>query len=219
MRAIAQYMGMERAAIALALLVIYGLLAFGMRMIVQVRRTGSSGFNGLSRASGLIERIGGLLLVLAVALCLLGSLLQTVGALGPVRALDGELAAIVGVALSASGVVLTVVAQFAMGDAWRIGVDPAERTELVTGGPFALVRNPIYGAMIPAFAGIVLLAPNVLTLTGGILLIVALELHTRLIEEPYLLRVHGDRYCAYAARVGRFLPAIGRLRVDVGSRS
>jgi protein-S-isoprenylcysteine O-methyltransferase Ste14 len=219
MRAIAQYMGMESAAIALVLLVIYGLLAFGMRMVVQVRRTGSSGFNGLRGASGLIERIGGLLLVLAVTLCLLGPLLQTLGAVGPVRALNGELAAVAGVALSASGVVLTVVAQFAMGDAWRIGVDPTERTALVTSGPFALVRNPIYGAMIPAFAGIALLAPNVLTLTGAVLLVVALELHTRLIEEPYLLRVHGDRYGAYAARVGRFFPAIGRLRVDVGSRS
>jgi protein-S-isoprenylcysteine O-methyltransferase Ste14 len=42
-----------------------------------------------------------------------------------------------------------------------------------------------------------------------------LELQTRLIEEPYLGAIHGERYAAYAARVGRFLPGIGRLRCEV----
>ena len=69
-----------------------------------------------------------------------------------------------------------------------------------------------FAAMIPAFAGIALLAPNIVTLAGAVLLLVALELHTRLIEEPHLLRVHGEQYTSYAARVGRFLPGIGRLR-------
>jgi hypothetical protein len=66
--------------------------------------------------------------------------------------------------------------------------------------------------MIPAFTGIALLAPSILAITGAGLLMVALELHVRLIEEPYLLRVHGEQYAAYGARVGRFVPAIGRLR-------
>ncbi len=114
--------------------------------------------------------------------------------------------------LASLGIAITSVAQFAMGDAWRIGVDPAERTELVIHGPFSLVRNPIYAAMIPSFIGIALLAPNAVTLIGAILLMVALELQTRLIEEPYLTRVHGEQYTVYAARVGRFLPGIGRLR-------
>ncbi len=109
---------------------------------------------------------------------------------------------------------MTVLAQFAMGDAWRVGVDPSERTELVTDGLFSLARNPIFAAMIPAFMGITLLAPNVLTLAGVILLTVALELHVRLIEEPYLLGVHGEQYAAYAAQVGRFLPGFGRLRIN-----
>ena len=51
-----------------------------------------------------------------------------------------------------------------------------------------------------------------MTLTGAILLMLALELQTRLIEEPYLTRVHGEQYTVYAARVGRFLPGVGRLR-------
>ena len=76
------------------------------------------------------------------------------------------------------------------------------------------MRNPIYAAMIPSFIGIALLAPNAVTLFGAILLMVALELQTRLVEEPYLTRVHREQYAVYAARVGRFLPGIGRLRLD-----
>jgi protein-S-isoprenylcysteine O-methyltransferase Ste14 len=70
--------------------------------------------------------------------------------------------------------------------------------------------------MIPAFVGIALLAPNPLTIAGALGVIAALELQTRRVEEPYLLRTHGERYAAYAARVGRFLPGIGRLRGDDG---
>ena len=171
-------------------------------MAVQVRRTGSTGFKGLGGARGSVERIGGLLFVPAAV----GPALQLTGALGPIGALRGALASTVGAVLAAAGISITAGAQFAMGDAWRIGVDSGERTELVVHGPFALVRNPIYAAMIPAFFGIALLAPNVVTIGGAALLIAALELQTRCVEEPYLLAVHGQPYAVYAGRVGRFLP-------------
>lgn len=210
---------MANAALALILLALYGLLAFGVRIAVQLRRTGSSGFNGLHRAAGFLERVGGVLLLAAALLCLAGPVLQLAGALEPLRALSGAGWSIAGGALASLGIAITVVSQFAMGDAWRIGVDPGERTDLVTDGPFAIVRNPIYAAMIPAFIGVALLAANPVTIAGAILLMVALELHTRLIEEPYLTRVHGHRYTAYASRVGRFVPAVGRLRLDGSRRS
>ncbi len=202
---------MDMPALALAFLAVYGLLAFGVRMVAHVRRTGSTGFKGLRGASGL-EWTGGLLLVSAVVLCVMGAALQLAGILNPLAALDGDVANILGIVLACAGIAMTVLAQFAMGDAWRVGVDPSERTELVINGPFSLARNPIFAAMIPSFTGTTLLAPNVLTVAGAILLVVALELHVRFIEEPYLLRVHGEQYAAYAARVGRFLPGIGRLR-------
>ena len=202
-------------AIALAFLIAYGLLAVGMRMLVHVRRTGSTGFKGLHGGSR-SELAGALLLVCAVVMCIAGPALQLAGVVDQLGALSGALAKIVGIALACAGIALTVLAQFAMGDAWRVGVDPSERTELVTDGPFSLARNPIFAAMIPAFTGILLLAPNLLTLAGAILLTVALELHVRRIEEPYLLWVHGEQYAVYAARVGRFIPGIGRLRDRLG---
>ncbi len=201
-------------ALGLALLALYGLLAFGVRMVIQVRRTGSTGFTGLRGASGSVERLGGLLFAVAVVLCVAGPALQLADVLEGFRALGGEVASILGAVLASLGIVITLVAQLAMGDAWRIGVDPFERTGLVTHGPFLVVRNPIFAAMIPSFTGIALLAPNVVTLAGVILLAMALELQIRFLEEPYLARVHGEQYAAYAARVGRFVPGIGRLHLN-----
>jgi protein-S-isoprenylcysteine O-methyltransferase Ste14 len=197
--------------LGLALLAFYGLLAFGVRMAVAVWRTGSTGLVAARQLSGLLEWTCGLLFVTAIALCVAGPVLQLAGGVGPIRALDGALTDILGVLLAVVGIAITVVAQFAMGDAWRIGVDQTEQTDLVTHGPFSIVRNPIYAAMIPSLAGIALLAHNPVTIAGALLLAVALELQIRLIEEPHLRRIHGRRYAAYAGRVGRFLPGIGRL--------
>lgn len=82
----------------------------------------------------------------------------------------------------------------------------------VTDGPFGLVRSPIFSAMLPTSLGLVLLVPNAVALAGLIALVVALEMQTRWVEEPYLLGAHGDGYERHAARVGRFVPGLGRLR-------
>lgn len=111
-----------------------------------------------------------------------------------------------GVALYSLGLAGTLVAQRAMGSSWRVGVDASERTDLVTGGPFAVVRNPIFAAMIFAVLGLALLVPNITALLGFLSLVAAVELQVRFVEEPYLLRTHGE---GYASRVGRFVPGVG----------
>lgn len=108
------------------------------------------------------------------------------------------------------GLLGTLWAQWEMGRSWRIGVNPSERTALVTGGLFRWVRNPIFTAMIVCTLGLVLLVPSVLAVIAQVALIIGVELQVRLIEEPYLVRIHGEAYRAWTARVGRFLPFIGR---------
>jgi protein-S-isoprenylcysteine O-methyltransferase Ste14 len=200
--------------LALALLALYGLLGVVLRIAVQRRRTGSTGFKGIRGASGAVERIGGLLYTAAVVLAAAGPALEEAGALHRFAALSGTLAEVLGIVLAALGIVLTSAAQFAMGDSWRIGVDPSERTALVTDGPFAVVRNPIYAVMIPFFFGVAFLAPNAVTIIGAALVFVSLEMQVRFTEEPHLVAVHGEAYVAYASKVGRFLPGVGRGRGD-----
>jgi len=61
--------------------------------------------------------------------------------------------------------------------------------------------------------GLTLLVGNWLAILGLVVLATALELQVRVVEEPYLLAVHGDAYRRYAAHVGRFVPGFGR-RLD-----
>lgn len=52
-----------------------------------------------------------------------------------------------GWALLLAALAWTLVAQAQMGDSWRIGIDSANSTALVTSGLFAISRNPIFLAM------------------------------------------------------------------------
>ena len=202
---------MDSGWLALALYVVYLAVAFGLRTWLQLRRTGDSGFKGISGRPGSLEWTAGVLFGVAIAVGVAAPILDMADVLEPVGALDSAGVRAVGVALFAVGLGATLYAQVAMGASWRIGVDEAERTDLVTDGPFAAVRNPIFSAMLPTSVGLALVVPNAVAIAGVAALFLALEIQVRLVEEPYLLRVHGDDYRAYAGRVGRFVPGIGRL--------
>ena len=199
------------AAVALAAYLLYLALAFGLRTAIQLRRTGSSGFEGISGRPGSVEWIAGVLFAVAIAVGFAAPLLALTGVVEPIAALDTTAVHVAGSALFAAGLVGTLAAQVAMGDSWRIGVDAETTTDLVVGGPFAFVRNPVFAAMLPTSAGLTLMVPSAVAFVGLAALLVALELQVRVVEEPYLRRVHGTAYAAYAARVGRFLPGVGRL--------
>ena len=202
---------MPRAAL-LALLV-FGALAFGWRSLLHYRRTGSTGFRGFSGRPGSAEWLGGALFAVTCVLALVAPVMDLLDIAGRVAVLDSPRVRTAGFVLYLGGLVGTLWAQLAMGDSWRVGVDSDERTTLVMQGPFRLVRNPIYAAMLAGVAGVALLVPNAVAILAVLLLVVGLELHVRLVEEPYLLRTHGAAYRAYAAGTGRFLPGIGRLRM------
>jgi protein-S-isoprenylcysteine O-methyltransferase Ste14 len=189
-------------------------LTIGIRVAIQIRRTGSTGVHGLPRDAGSLERFAGALFFFALLAGAAAPALTLFGALDPLPALDGTVGNAIGFALAAGGILLTFGAQLAMGDAWRIGVDPEERTRLVTSGPFRLVRNPIYSALMPTVFGLLLMVPNVVALAGFACIVISIEMQVRLVEEPHLLRTYGKSFADYAAHVGRFVPGVGLLRGD-----
>lgn len=197
--------------LALILYVAYLALAFGLRSLLQRRRTGSAGFHGISGRPGSAEWAGGVLFVVALLLGLAAPILALAGVLAPVSALDGTAGHVLGLALAAGGIVTTLASQVTMGTSWRIGVDAEERTALVTAGPFGLVRNPFFSGTGLVAAGLVLMVPNAVAIAALLALFAAVELQVRVVEEPYLLRAQGQEYRDYAARVGRFVPGVGRL--------
>src|SRR5215210_4353737 len=154
------------AALDLALFALYGAVAFGARTVIQIRRTGSSGFKGVGGRPDSVEWLGGVLFVVALVLGVAAPVLDLAGLLEPIDVLDGQIGHAAGVGLFAGGLLTTVVAQLAMGESWRIGVDTEERTALVTDGPFSVVRNPIFSGMIPVALGLALLVPSAVAATG-----------------------------------------------------
>jgi protein-S-isoprenylcysteine O-methyltransferase Ste14 len=202
--------------VALVALAIYLAVAFGLRSWIQWRRTGSTGFRGISGRVGSAEWTGGVAFVAALALAVLAPLAELADVVAPWPALVTPVLRRAGLVLAAVGLAGTLWSQLAMGTSWRIGVDPGERTALVGRGPFRVVRNPIFTSMVIGLAGVALLTPNVLAGLSLVSLVAALELQVRLVEEPYLARTHGDAYHAYAARTGRFVPGVGRLSRAAG---
>jgi protein-S-isoprenylcysteine O-methyltransferase Ste14 len=114
-----------------------------------------------------------------------------------------------GLALAGLAAGLVWRGQEDMASSWRIGMDPGERTPLVTGGLFRFCRNPIYLGLQLALAAFCCLLPGYLSLGLLVLGVVLLHVQARL-EEGYLFERHGRAYAAYCARVGRFLPLTGR---------
>lgn len=200
------------AKLALLLWLLYGASALGIRVAIQWRRTGSTGLVGIKYPFGSMEWLTEAGISAAIAAGLAAPVLDLAGAVDLIEALDRTGVHVAGVALFAVGLTSVIWSQAAMGSSWRIGTDPDERTELVTGGVFAVVRNPIYASLVPTLLGLALLVPNPFALASVAIFLATVEALTRLVEEPHLLRVHGEAYARYAARVGRFLPRVGRIK-------
>jgi protein-S-isoprenylcysteine O-methyltransferase Ste14 len=201
--------GTAMPVVALALFVVFGALGFGWRSWEQRCRTGSTGFRGVSGRLGSAEWFAGVGFVVALVAAVAGPILQSTGVVSPLAVLDATWIQMTGIVLASVGVAATVYAQLDMGDSWRIGVDPSETTTLVRSGVFSWVRNPIFSAMLVFGLGIALVTPNIVAIVGFALLVVTIELQVRIVEEPYLLTVHGDAYRDYRANVGRFVPGVG----------
>lgn len=197
-------------AVALLLYAVFFGVAFGWRTWLQWRRTGDTGLR-IHAEPGTLQWWAKLGFVAALVAGVVAPVAGLAG-LSLVPLLDVAWVRIVGAITAVVGILATAGAQWQMGESWRIGVDPAERTGLVTAGVFARIRNPIFTAMVIAAAGFTLLVANWVAVVGLVALVAALEVQVRAVEEPYLARIHGAAYHAYASDAGRFVPGIGRTR-------
>jgi protein-S-isoprenylcysteine O-methyltransferase Ste14 len=199
------------AELAIWMLVAFGVLAFGVRIAIQLRRTGKTGLIGLREGAGVADWGSGILFIGGMAIGVASPVLVLNDVLDPISALDVDGLHAIGIVLAGAGGLAVFAAQLGMGESWRIGVRDEERTDLVTRGWFAVCRNPIYTSMIVGWLGLALIVPTWLGIAAVVVIAVGLEIQVRLVEEPYLKRTHGDEYGRYASRVGRFLPGVGRL--------
>ena len=198
------------AAAALAFIIAWLVIVAGVRGYLHMRRTGSLALSSRDRR-GSPQWWSRRISLLGVLFALAAPIAELAG-LAPIGLLDDDRFRLAGAVIFWLGIAVTVASQVAMGASWRGDVDPEIRTELVTTGPFRLVRNPILSGTALTAIGLALMVPNVLAVAMLVAFAVGMNVQVRLVEEPYLRRVHGDAYARYAARTGRFLPWIGRLR-------
>ena len=84
--------------------------------------------------------------------------------------------------------------------------DSILRNRLVTTGAYALVRNPIYFAILILCTGVLLIAGNVLFLILPILYWFFLTVLLQQTEEKWLSDLYGEEYKDYCRRVNRCIP-------------
>lgn len=116
---------------------------------------------------------------------------------------------LVGAAVGLVGDGVFLVSVLCMRDSWRAGIPDGDRTELVTGGIYAVSRNPAFLGFDLMYLGVLLLfcGPLTVIFTGFAVVMLHLQI---LQEERYLTGVFGEPYRRYRRRVGRYLGRWGR---------
>ena len=113
-----------------------------------------------------------------------------------------------GVALCVLGFGLGVSARWHLGRNWGMPMSRKEQPELVTSGPYAIIRHPIYTGLILAMLGSAL-GVNVFWLVVLVPVSVYFILSARR-EEAVMLQQFPVQYAAYMARTGMLAPRLFR---------
>lgn len=90
---------------------------------------------------------------------------------------------------------------------WRYAAALEAGHELATGGPFAVVRHPVYAGMDLVALGAALWVPTANVVAGALLVFAVGDGRARA-EEGLLRAAFGGEYAAYAARTRRFFPGL-----------
>jgi protein-S-isoprenylcysteine O-methyltransferase Ste14 len=112
----------------------------------------------------------------------------------------------IGAALTAIGIAVAIWARLYIGRNWSPRPAKKEAHELVTTGPYAVVRHPIYTGIILAALGTALTG----TIFGVIVLALAAALFLSRVrtEEQIMLELFPDAYPSYQSRTKRLIPFI-----------
>ena len=112
----------------------------------------------------------------------------------------------IGAALTAIGIAVAIWARLYIGRNWSPRPAMKEEHELVTSGPYAVVRHPIYTGIIVAALGTALTG----AIVGAILFIIAAALFVSRVgkEERIMLELFPGAYPSYQSRTKRLIPFV-----------
>ena len=120
---------------------------------------------------------------------------------------DSQVIAYSGLAATAIGIGFAIWARFSLGGNWSATVTLKEKHSLVTHGPYAIVRHPIYTGLLLGLAGTSVVYREARTLLALVIVLVMLLLKIR-IEERFMKEQFGVEYAGYSRRVKALVPLI-----------
>ena len=112
-----------------------------------------------------------------------------------------------GAVLALVGLAFAVWAREHLGRNWSRSVTVKQDHELITTGPYALARHPIYTGILAAFLGTALAEAQVRSAIAFLLVTIAIYFKLRL-EEQWMRTEFGTTYGAYAQRVRALVPFV-----------
>jgi protein-S-isoprenylcysteine O-methyltransferase Ste14 len=111
-----------------------------------------------------------------------------------------------GVVLCALGFGLAISARWYLGRNWGMPMSRKEQPELVTRGPYAHIRHPIYTGLILAMLGSAI-GVNV-SWAAMLVPVSAYFIFSARREETVMLQLFPEQYAAYMARTGMLAPRL-----------
>lgn len=112
-----------------------------------------------------------------------------------------------GVVLCIAGLAFCIWARFTLGRNWSGVVTLKGGHELITSGPYALVRHPIYTGLLTMFVGTVIVLGHVAGIIAMPFVFGSLWIKLRY-EERLMLKQFPNEYAGYQQRVKRLIPFI-----------
>jgi protein-S-isoprenylcysteine O-methyltransferase Ste14 len=147
-----------------------------------------------------------------VALVLLGYSLVcgrwfSVGWLGKRFIPDTHALALIGLTLTVAGCIFAIWARLKLGSNWSGRATVKMGHELVTSGPYALARHPIYTGLIVGVAGSALAYGEWRCILGILVLLVAFMAKMGQ-EEQLMMQTFPQSYALYRRRVKALIPGV-----------
>ena len=110
-----------------------------------------------------------------------------------------------GAAVTIAGLLFAVWAREHLGRNWSRSVTIKQGHELITTGPYAVARHPIYTGILTGFLGMAIAISQMRGFIAFVLVFLALWLKLRM-EEQWMRSQFGEAYATYARQTAALVP-------------
>jgi protein-S-isoprenylcysteine O-methyltransferase Ste14 len=110
-----------------------------------------------------------------------------------------------GAAVTIAGLLFAVWAREHLGRNWSRSVTIKQGHELITTGPYAVVRHPIYTGILTGFLGMAIAISQVRGFIVFVLIFLVFWVKLRM-EEEWMRSQFGERYATYARQTAALVP-------------